>query len=262
MSMVTDMRYPYHNIKVMKSTTNLKKFHIIVDQSKWSEFIGDRDMRFFKHTKTLLQNLNDSTDGHIIKLCSWDSQLLKICYDLSRKYRHPNLLRYDCYFEYECDIINYLLDNGESDKFEESAVIITPYFRPIIEAFEDMDVSTILLCIKQIVLVLYNMLYIHKLLFKKVDINNIYVNLTTPVTIKYTSPNVNKIKTNYIVKIDEYSNCVRVDYISNIYPDNLRMLIVAVLRQFKSNYTQMIADTILRCNSNADDIIMDISNLQ
>lgn len=264
MDMVTNVKYVCHNIKVMNSTTNLKKFHIIVDPSKWSEFIGDRDMRFFKHTKTLLQNLNDSPNGHMIKLSSWDSQLLKKCYYLSKKYRHPNLLRYECYFEYECDIINYLLDGVESEQFEESAVIITPYFMPITEAFQDMDESAILLCIKQIVLVLYTMLYNNKLFFKNINVNNIYVsvNLTTPVTIKYESPSVNKVKTNYIVKIDEYSNAIRVDYISNVYSENLRLLIVAILRQFKLDYTQMIADMILRCNNNADDIIKEISDCQ
>lgn len=267
-----NIKYNYPNISPLNSSLNSSlnslKFHIYVDESKWSEFIGDHNMRFFKHGKTLLQNLKESTNGHMIKISSWDSQEFRNSYNLSKKYKHPNLTKYDCYFEYESDIINYLLDKDELDQLdqldqlEESAVIITPYYTPMINILMHLNDSDILQCIKQIILVLYTMLYKHNIYFKKIDINNIYISnySANSNTIKYESPTVNKIKTNYVVKIDEYSNATRINYIANNYSENLRLLIIALLRQCKTKYTDKIADTVLRSNNNADDIIRDISN--
>lgn len=260
-----DVKYNYPNIEPMKSTTstsNILGFHIYVDESKWSEFVGDHDLRFFKHGKTLLQNLRESTDGHMIKISSWDSQEFRNNYNLSKKYKHPNLIKYECYFEYESDIINYLLDKDEPDQLEESAVIIAPYYTPFINKLMLLDESDILLCIKQIILVLYTMLHKHKVYFRKIDIHNLYISDNSANTIKYESPALHKIKAKYIVKIDEYSNAVRVNYVANNYSENLRLLVVALLRQCKSNYTDKVADIILRSNNNADDIMNDISNHQ
>ena len=88
-----NIKYNYPNISPLNSSLNSSlnslKFHIYVDESKWSEFIGDHNMRFFKHGKTLLQNLKESTNGHMIKISSWDSQEFRNSYNLSKKYKIP-----------------------------------------------------------------------------------------------------------------------------------------------------------------------------
>lgn len=257
-----NVKYNYPNIEPLNSSSKSLCFHVYVDESKWSEFIGDHNMRFFKHGKTLLQNLKESVNGHMIYINSWDSQEFRNNYNLSKKYKHPNLIKYECYFEYESDIINYLFDKEDPDQLEESAVIITSYYTPFINTLMYIDDSDILICIKQIILVMYTMLYKHKVYFKKINIENIFISDYSGNTIKYESPNLHKIKTKYVVKINEYSNAIRISKIGNNHSENLRMLIITFLRQCKSNYTDKIADIIVRSNNNADDIINDISNHQ
>ena len=228
--------YNFNNIKRISSGENFDKYHIYVVKTKWLELFNNEDIRFFLHSKFLLNDLIENYTGHVIKISSWDLYDLRTEYELSKKCKHPNLVRYNCYFEYEEDIINYLCDHQDfCDLHQDSAIIIHPYYTPL---WYDIDLNIL----KQIIFTLYTLLYKFKIELKSINMMNIFMEeRQNSLNIKYII-NEYKLQLNSknVIKIDEYSNAVVVKHIDENNEKQLVSNISNILLQINSEISSRL----------------------
>jgi len=184
------------------------RFDILkISSDKWNDILNNDDMLFLK-VKNIPNKITDR--DLLIKYSSWDDKHLLNCYRLQQKItKNNNLIKYLCYFEYEDDIIKYLRDcddiSDQSDDNNESSIII----RPVYEKILDISLEEYLCdCIKQIILMIYDLLFNYNIYIEINDIKNIYIDiLKTPKKIVYTFQNISYVLyTKYIIKFDISEN--------------------------------------------------------
>lgn len=149
---------------------NVSKKHIYINDIEIRDFLNNHDLRFFKHQKYLLNKMLDIDSGFYVKLFSWDSTILLNSYEITNKIKHINIVKPLCYFEYESDIIDYL-NNTKFNEFEESSVIISKYYSPVLEKIFEKDV------LLQIILLLYFVFFKYSIGFQEINIDNIYIDI-------------------------------------------------------------------------------------
>jgi len=183
-----------------------------ISNNKWNDILNNEDIRFLK-VKNIPNKITDR--DLLIKYSSWDDKHLLNCYKIQKKItKNNNLIKYLCYFEYEDDIIKYLKDHGDqdtsdlsdiSDDNNESSIIIRPVYEKILDIRLDESLSD---CIKQIILMVYDLLFNYKIYIEIKDIKNIYIDiLKTPKKIVYTFQDISYVLyTKYIIKIDISEN--------------------------------------------------------
>lgn len=231
--------YHYQNVRILNASNKELEFHIHINDRRWRELMNNEDLRFFKHGKTMLNDVLKNNDGNILRIGSWDSIKLMQDYTFSKRCKHINLIKYNCYFEYEMDIVNYLCyESNESneypeDQIYESAVIIKPYFTPLKE-FCDKDVNENASLLKQILLTMFLLFFKYHIGFENIDLNNMSVkkeirlqNIVYDIGNKCLS-----IKSKNIVKIDEYRNMVQFHNLNANEYKTLNKNIKNVLEQF------------------------------
>lgn len=185
-------------VKYINSNSNIHKYVLNVDSKKWKDLIKNEDCRFFKHIKNIHQNIVRNTSGVMIKISSWDSNVLKNNYALSQKLGHINIIESICYFEFEEDIIHYLCDvENKEDILQHNAVIISKYYKT--GTLEDIPLFS-----KQIILFLYTALFVHHLSISNLNIDNIQIeDLKKPKKLCYViNAKQYEIRTDRIVKLD------------------------------------------------------------
>ena len=231
------MIYVYDNVNVSKQLIKEKEidYNIKVTNKKWKEMINNEDLRLFKYKKKNIINELTKCESTVLRIGSWDSQELLKDYQMSNKIRHPNLLKYICYFEYEMDIIHYLCneDNYPDDSMEELSVIIKPYLVPIKEIKLENEYCSFL---KQIVITIFTLFFKYNTGFKTISFDNIYIkNYKKPKTILYDLGNIIfNITTTFVINIDEYRNMIKLENITSI-GDRYEILdnnVKSVLQQF------------------------------
>jgi hypothetical protein len=230
--------YPYKNVIELSSYSALnlviQKYCLSVDKHKWADLINQDDLRFYKSNKQILHLLTNGANDIMLKISTWNHPILKHDYVMSNKIKNINFVQHYCYFEYEEDIIKFLCAHEYEEKIEdinnESAIILSPYYISV------LDIPLHSSIVKQIILSLYTALFTYYIQFKKIHINNIYVeNKHKIVGIHYKLENPQYVNTNYIVKIDEYSNS---ELVYKHEKHNFKQLytnVVSILEQFKSN---------------------------
>jgi len=244
-------QYPYNNIIELSSydsiNVKIQKYHLFVSKHKWSELMNQDDLRFLKCKKNILDILMKENNGIIMKLSTWDSPILKHDYVISNKVKNINFVRHYCYFEYEEDIIKFLCadeyDEDIDDIYNDSAIILTPYYKEIQYYMNDKkNIDSII--IKQIILALYSALFTDNIEFKKIDINNIYLEFVDkPFTIHYKlGENSLSMKTNKIVKIDAFSNSEIVYTHEKHNFKQLYINIISILEQFNLDELSNVID--------------------
>lgn len=237
--------YNYPNIRKLKtsycSNSNSKnelEYHIFINDRKWRDMMNNEDLRFFKHNKMLLNNVFQNDNGHVLRIGSWDSLKLANDYTRSKKYKHINLTDYECYFEYEMDIIHYLCNDNEypMDDMNEVAVIIKPYFISIND-FHCNDLEMIAL-LKQILLTVFLMFFKYRIGFQNICFDNIGVkkynkkhNIVYDIGHKSYS-----VKSKNIIKIDEYRNIKKYNSLNHEEYKELNKNVKKVLEQFNKIY--------------------------
>lgn len=231
--------YNYPNIRKLKTSfcSNNKHdmdFHIFIHDRKWRELMNNNDLRFFKRSKTMLNNVLKNDNGHILRIGSWDSLKLAKDYTRSKKYKHINLMKYDCYFEYEMDIIHYLCNDNvyPKDDIDEVSVIIKPYFTPIKEF--TCNVFDMVMLLKQILLIIFFMFFKHRVGFQNICLDNISVRkYNTKHNITYDIGNkCFVVKSKNIIKIDEYRNIKQYNSLKREEYEELNKNVKNVLEQF------------------------------
>lgn len=230
--------YNYQNIRKLNtsycSNINELEYHIYINDRKWREMINNEDLRFFKHRKTMLHDVLKNNNGNVLRIGSWNSLKLARDFTLSQKYKHVNLAKYDCYFEYEMDIIHYLCNEHEypEDEMDELAVIIKPYLTPIKE-FQNNDMDMALL-LKQVLSIVFLMFFKYRVGFENINLNNVCVKKENKLhNIVYDIGNICfTIKSKNIVKIDEYRNMVRYKSLNESEYKQLNKNIKNILDQF------------------------------
>lgn len=228
------MIYAYDNVDILKSIDNEIDFHIAVTEQKWKEMIYNEDLRFFKHRKNILNELL-KYNTVVLRVGSWNSPKLLKDYDKSRKISHSNLMRYICYFEYEMDIIHYLCNDIDypEDSIDELAIIIKPFFEPIIGV--EMQINPFII-LKQIILTVFVLFYKHNIGFNSIHFDNIYIKKYNQNKIlSYDiGETVFNIKTTHVIKIDEYRNMIMYKDNENINKkyEILNRNIKSILEQF------------------------------
>jgi hypothetical protein len=201
--------YEYSDLQQVRhinSNSNIHKYVLNIDSKKWRALIKNEDCRFFKHNRNILKQLSNTPEV-IIKISSWDSDVLKNEYSLSTKLKHINVIEHICYFEFEEDIIHYLCDvENKEDIQEHNAVIISKYYTR--STFEDVVLSS-----KQIILFLYTALFVHNLSFTRLNIENIHVEeLSKSKKLCYTiNAKYYEIRTDRIIKLDILSDAVKLE---------------------------------------------------
>jgi len=146
----------------------------------------------------------DTNNGFIVKIDSWDYNTLLNDYEICNKIKHVNVMKPFCYFEFEFDILSYLDDNkNHNEMFEDISVIISPYYIHVRDFLTDKSV------ILQIIYFLYMIFFKHGIGFKKINIDNIYIDVVDrPKNIKYVFNDVSlSVKTKHIVIFDDFCNC-------------------------------------------------------
>lgn len=220
---------------------NIYSYHLYVSSDKWKTLMKNEDIRFFKHKKNLLNDLNACKEtGITMKISSWNYMNLKNDYLLSNKIIHPNFVRQLCYFEYEDDIMKYLdasYDTGgykssENDITEECAVVIAPYYKSIMQ----YELNYTKDCVKQIILSLYTLFFHYNILLTDLSIDNIYIQNKTAKLEYELNDKKYHINTSHVVKIDSFASveCFKVS-------DKLKMyylygVIIDILKQFNKKY--------------------------
>jgi hypothetical protein len=249
----------YKNIKKLPSYNAMQliinKYHAHVEKHKWAELMNQDDLRFLKCTKNILDILLHQHNGIIIKLSTWDSPILKHDYIISKKIKNVNFVKHYCYFEYEEDIFKFLCsDKYDEDIYNETAIIISPYYKNITEVLNS-ELNAVI--IKQIILALYSALFVHYIEFKKIDIHNIYVESTNkPFTIRYKiGDNSLNIKTNHIVKIDAFSTSEIVYIHEKHNYKQLYINIIDILEQFNSNELSNLINFVKDFIGNTENIV-------
>lgn len=230
------MMYNYSNIRRLNtSNENELEYHIYIDDRKWRDLMNNEDLRFFKHSKTMLNNIFKQNNGNILRIGSWDSYQLSKDYKISKKYKHLNLVKYDCYFEYEMDIIHYLCNDDEypEDDMDDVAVLMKPYLTPLKECNESLLEMGMLL--KQIILIVFFMFFKYRVGFHNISLNNISIkkynkiqNVTYDLGHKCYS-----IKSRNVVKIDEYRNIEIYNTLTDKEYKKLNENIKDILDQFR-----------------------------
>jgi hypothetical protein len=229
------MIYLYDNVCVFKEHQNgCIDYQIATTDQKWKEMINNEDLRFFKHTKNVFDELLKNTSV-VLRVGSWNSPALLKDFEKSRKIRHPNLMRYICYFEYEMDIIHYLCnyDVYPEDDMDELAITIKPFFEPIL----DLEIQNQpCLILKQILLSVFVLFFKYNTVFYKVNFENIFIKrYNHKKTISYDIGNVCfTIKTTDVIKIDEFRNMMKWNGIENINKkyEILNSSVKSILEQF------------------------------
>jgi hypothetical protein len=211
------MIYVYDNVCILKEHDNgHSDFHIATTDQKWNDMLHNEDLRFFKHKKNVLNELLKNPSV-ILKVGSWNSPALLKDFEKSRKFRHPNLMKYICYFEYEMDIIHYLCNDDvyPEDAMEELSIIIKPFFEPIV-GIEMQNQPCLIL--KQILLSVFVLFFKHNTVFYNISFENIFIKrYKYRKTILYDIGNTCfTIKTKDVIKIDEFRNMITCNYIENI----------------------------------------------
>ena len=232
--------YNYPNIRKLHthSDNNQVEYLIFISDRKLREMMNNEDLRFFKHSKMMLNSVLNNDNGNILRIDSWDSMNLAKDYKKSKKYKHINLIQYDCYFEYEMDIIHYLCNDCEfpKDEMNETSVIIRPYYIPIIE-FQGDDYDMVVL-LKQILLTIFLMFFKYHIGFQNINLDNICVKQCNKLhNIAYViGTKCFSVKSKNIIKIDEYRNIKKHNSLNQEEYGELNKNVKKVLEQFDKIY--------------------------
>lgn len=224
----------FSDLQLLTDDGSIKSYRLNVCDQMWQELVKKDDLRFFKHSRNVVDELKKhKANGVILKLCHWNLPNLHNDYMLSKKIKHINFAKYICYFEYEEDIIHCLMNNSEAeDVYDDNAVVILPmYSSKVKDAIKHFikDTNDIIL---QIILSLYYALYCHNITFIGICIDNIYIDVTQKMTtLKYEfSGFKHKIQTRQIVKLDIFRNAQET---SEIKPQHYRQLYNNILQILK-----------------------------
>lgn len=158
---------------------NLNINYFILDnilKDKLYEFTKNKDLRFLKHNSNNLYKLlvKSIYNGFIIKLHNWDFDNLKLEYNISYKLKNIiNFNKYLCYFEYELNFINYMINICDNDLYNESSIILMHnYNYDCISYIEDYYINNIY---TQIILALYSAYYTYNIYFENININLVFI---------------------------------------------------------------------------------------
>jgi hypothetical protein len=210
----------------------MQSYNIIITKTKWSQLMKNEDLRFFKYVSKKMPS-----NQVIVKLDTWNNSNLKHAFQLCKKLKHDNLVKYSCYFEYEEDIINYLMDiDVKFDVNEENAVLIMPALSKVVEV-DKCDKSIA----KQIILFLYEALFNMHIDFDIININDLYY--------EYKSQKINyridnqwfDVNTMHVVKFDVYHDMYYLDVLYAVHYRNLYTNIIKLLEQM---HVDMFTDVI------------------
>ena len=134
------------------------------------------DLRFLKYTCNNLYKLllKSFISGFIIKLHNWDNNNLINEYNLSQKLKNIiNFNNYLCYFEYELNFINYILDKSDDDLYNDSSIVFMHnYHNHNISYISENYINNIYI---QFVLALYSAFYNYNVYFNSINIDLIYI---------------------------------------------------------------------------------------
>lgn len=215
--------YQYHQIKELKSKhKNIFKMEILIPLSKWKELLINQYLRFFKHKKYILHFLNEE-DKYIINICKWEDIILLNDYNLSKKYKHLNIIDHLCYFEYEEDIINFLCNSNNENQLEDinefNAVLIT-------NKYDNFDKEH-LVHLNQVFMILFFLFFKHNAGFIEIDIRDILIKKQTKnKTLIYNINNKKyKIRTDTIIKINNNVNLIENCYNISILYNSINKLL-------------------------------------
>lgn len=232
-----DCPYSRYHVGIVSLTDDgqVKSYHIHVKDHKWQELVKKDDLRFFKHNRYVVDNLKKyKNDGVVLKICHWNSSSLHNDFMISKKIKHLNFSKYICYFEYEEDIINFLMcDDFMEDVYDDNAVVILPAFSfNIREKLDLIDSTKKIDIIKQIILSLYYLLYSHHISLTNISASDIYIDIKTKLTnLKYEFRGYKyKLQTKQVVKLDVYRH---VQESSEIRPEHYRQLYNNILKVLK-----------------------------
>ncbi len=206
-------------------------YNIILTKTKWSQLMKNEDLRFFKCTSKKMPS-----DKIIVKLDTWNDKYFKNAFNLSKKLKHDNLMKYTCYFEYEEDIINYLKDvDSKFDFNEENAVIIMPALQPLSDVTGDSSIA------KQIVLFMYDMLFNMHIDFDVISIKDIYYECKSQKINYKIDDQSFEVNTTHVVKFDVYHGMYK---IHDIQSDHYRYLYQNIIRILEQLHEDMFTNVI------------------
>lgn len=227
-------RYYKDLLKILSDGDKIRSYHLYVRDHKWQELVKKDDLRFFKHSSNVVDDLKKQKEnGIILKACHWNYADLHNDYMLSKKIKHANFAKYICYFEYEEDIIHCLMNNAIivlDDIFDENAVVILPHYSSNVKECSLLQTTSDIF--KQIILSLYYALYCHHISFTSVSADDIYIDKTHKMTnLKYEFAGFkHKMRTNQVVKLDFFRNAQET---SEIKPQHYRQLYNNILQVLK-----------------------------
>lgn len=257
----------YRDIYQLSDDTQVKAYHLFVNDHKWQELVKQDDLRFFKHNRNIITDLKkQKANGVILKMCNWNSNKLKNAYTVSKQFKHMNFVKYMCYFEYEEDIIHFLLNCSDTvleDVYSDNAIVIIPGYKNILSV-KPTNIADIII---QIILSLYYALYCHHISFIAISIDDIYVDDVCKLTnIKYEFNGfMHKLQTKYIVKLDIYKNSnptrtIKVEHYRELY-DNILSILKDLhakdeLIDFIQEFVSQTSDTRIVCPMKVIDTIL------
>jgi hypothetical protein len=247
--------YTYDNvIELPYQDTHIKKFQLYVHKQKWAELFNQDDLRFLKHKKYILHDLQHDLYGVILKSSSWNYPSLKHDYVVSHRIKNIHFVKHHCYFEYEEDVIKFLCtddyDEENEDINTDCAIIISPYYKNI------MHIALNHAIVKQIILSFYVALLAYKVQFKSININDMYIDeKMKQCTIKYKLSKPYTLKTNTILKIGCFVNTEILYQHSGENYKQLYVIIISVLQQFNKPCLQNLIELIQDFNANDEHVI-------
>ena len=67
--------YDYQNVRKLNTSycsgeNSETEFHIHINDRKWREMMNNEDLRFFKHRKTMLNDVLKNNNGNILRIGS------------------------------------------------------------------------------------------------------------------------------------------------------------------------------------------------
>ncbi len=162
---------------IIENNTSVNYFILTnISKEKLYFFTKNTDLRFLKYNSNNFYKLllKSFISGFIIKLHNWDYNNLINEYNLSHKLKNIiNFNNYLCYFEYELNFINFILDKPDDDFYNDSSIVLMHnYDNYNISYISENHINNIY---TQLVLALYSAFYNHYVYFNNINIDLVHI---------------------------------------------------------------------------------------